>query len=117
MIDKVKRLYQKTAMVKALYQQKEKGDVMKDSYNTINDARDDFMKQCTACGGNWTGMLWSGVREVFPEFYQTFPEGTKVSFPWLAEVITVLLSQRYGFECERTIVDLMRDDNLMNMIM
>ena len=35
MIDKVKRLYQKTAMVKALYQQKEKGDMMKENYDDL----------------------------------------------------------------------------------
>lgn len=89
--------------------------MMKENYDTIDDARNDFMKHCTACGGNWTGMLWSGIREVFPEFYTTFPEHVKVSFPWLAEVITILLSRRYGFYCDRTIIDIMRDDELMNL--
>ncbi len=29
----------------------------------------DFMNQCTACGGNWGGMLLTGIKRVFPDNY------------------------------------------------
>lgn len=30
---------------------------------------DTFMNHCTACGGNWTAMLMTGIKEVAPEVY------------------------------------------------
>ena len=30
----------------------------------------DFMNQCTACGGNWGGMLLTGIKRVFPDNYE-----------------------------------------------
>ena len=29
----------------------------------------DFLNQCTACGGNWGGMLLTGIKKVFPDSY------------------------------------------------
>lgn len=29
----------------------------------------EFLKQCSACGGNWTAMLMTGIKTVFPEHY------------------------------------------------
>jgi hypothetical protein len=34
----------------------------------------EFMKKCTACGGNWAAMVMSGIRDVFPEMYATMPD-------------------------------------------
>lgn len=30
----------------------------------------EFMKNCTACGGNWGAMLLSGIKRVFPDKYE-----------------------------------------------
>ena len=35
---------------------------------------DEFLKSCTACGGNWGGLLLSGIKELFPETYEAIPE-------------------------------------------
>lgn len=29
----------------------------------------EFLTHCTACGGNWTAMLMSGIKTVFPEHF------------------------------------------------
>lgn len=35
---------------------------------------DDFLFHCTACGGNWGGMLLSGVKALYPEVYEAIPD-------------------------------------------
>lgn len=35
---------------------------------------DDFLKHCTACGGNWGGMLLTGLNELYPEVYDAIPD-------------------------------------------
>ena len=35
---------------------------------------DTFMKHCTACGGNWTAMIITGIKEVAPEVYDQMPD-------------------------------------------
>ena len=37
---------------------------------------DTFMKHCTACGGNWTAMIITGIKEVAPEVYDQMPDRT-----------------------------------------
>ena len=34
----------------------------------------DFLKHCTACGGNWTRMLMSGIKALFPEYWEAMPD-------------------------------------------
>ena len=34
----------------------------------------DFLNYCTACGGNWGGMLLSGVRRLYPDVWDAIPE-------------------------------------------
>ena len=29
----------------------------------------EFLSHCTACGGNWTAMLLTGIKKCFPEYY------------------------------------------------
>lgn len=36
--------------------------------------RQEFLNQCSACGGNWTAMIMSGIKEVAPEIYETMPD-------------------------------------------
>lgn len=31
--------------------------------------RSEFLENCTACGGNWTAMLMSGIKKCFPDEY------------------------------------------------
>ena len=31
----------------------------------------EFLNNCTACGGNWVAMLLSGIKRVFPEYYNS----------------------------------------------
>lgn len=33
-----------------------------------------FLTHCTTCGGNWGGLLLSGIRELYPEIYEAIPE-------------------------------------------
>ena len=35
---------------------------------------DEFLSHCTACGGNWGGMLLSGIKELFPDVWELIPE-------------------------------------------
>lgn len=47
----------------------------------FNGSTSDFLKYCTACGGNWGGMFLSGVRALYPEVWDTIPEDMGV-FAW-----------------------------------
>lgn len=33
-----------------------------------------FLKHCTACGGNWGGMLLTGVHKLYPEVWGAIPD-------------------------------------------
>ena len=33
-----------------------------------------FLNYCTACGGNWGGMLLTGVQHFWPEVYDAIPD-------------------------------------------
>lgn len=33
-----------------------------------------FLSFCTACGGNWGGMLLSGIKELYEEIYNLIPD-------------------------------------------
>lgn len=41
----------------------------------------EFLKHCTACGGNWGGMLLTGVQELYPRIYELIPDDMGV-FPF-----------------------------------
>lgn len=34
----------------------------------------EFMEWCTACGGNWGGMLLSGVKKLYPKVWNAIPQ-------------------------------------------
>ena len=45
--------------------------------NTINRFDGDtgeFLKYCSACGGNWGGMLLTGIRDLYPTLYDAIPD-------------------------------------------
>ena len=35
---------------------------------------DEFLKYCSACGGNWGGMLLTGIRRLYPMVWKAIPE-------------------------------------------
>lgn len=36
----------------------------------VNMTQEEFLQQCTSCGGNWGAMLLTGIKAVFPEYYE-----------------------------------------------
>lgn len=40
----------------------------------FNDGSKAFLEHCIACGGNWGGMLLSGIRKLYPEVWDAIPE-------------------------------------------
>lgn len=39
----------------------------------LNMSFDDFLKECTACGGDWGGMLLTGIKRLRPEVWEAIP--------------------------------------------
>lgn len=39
----------------------------------FNGFCDDFLDNCIACGGDWGGMLLSGIRRLYPEVWEAIP--------------------------------------------
>ena len=51
----------------------------------------EFMKHCTACGGNWGGMLCTGIKALFPSVYAALPEKLgRNGFEAFDNLVTVL---------------------------
>ena len=51
---------------------------------------DEFLTHCTACGGNWGGMLLTGINKLYPEVYEVIPDDMGV-FAWYCINITLSL--------------------------
>lgn len=48
-------------------------------------------KYCTCCGGNWGGMLLTGIQELYPDVYDAIPEEMGVfSFVGITSVLNLL---------------------------
>jgi hypothetical protein len=45
----------------------------------------EFLNNCTACGGNWSAMIMSGIRKCFPEYYNKM-ENKAYTFDELYEI-------------------------------
>lgn len=50
----------------------------------------EFTKHCDACGGNWSHMLLTGIKKLYPDFYAIIPNHLSLSFFQLAELLIVL---------------------------
>lgn len=50
-----------------------------------------FLDHCTACGGNWGGMILTGLQELYPEVYDAIPDKMGM-FAWrgICDTITLL---------------------------
>lgn len=55
-----------------------------------NNTFDNFLKECTACGGNWGGMLLTGIRKLWPEVHANIPDEMG-AFAWPCICYTLLL--------------------------
>lgn len=42
--------------------------------NAFEMPQKNFLSHCAACGGNWTGMLCTGIEDISPELYNALPE-------------------------------------------
>lgn len=38
----------------------------------------EFLKHCHTCGGDWTGMLLSGIKEINPEYFDKIPDNQDI---------------------------------------
>ena len=45
-----------------------------ESQKTTPMTMNEFLSHCTACGGNWGGMLLSGINKLYPEVYDAIPD-------------------------------------------
>lgn len=58
---------------------------------SFNGTQDEFLRHCTACGGNWGGMLLTGVRALWPKVYEAIPEHMGVmAFECLCNTLVLL---------------------------
>lgn len=49
-----------------------------------------FLKLCTPCGGNWDGMILSGIRELWPNVWDAIPNDMG-PFPFQCLIKTLIL--------------------------
>lgn len=54
-----------------------------DSVETTPMSTRYFLDHCTACGGNWGGMLLTGIRELYPTVWEAIPDDMG-TFAWNA---------------------------------
>ena len=45
-----------------------------DNAKPFNGNLKEFLTHCTACGGNWGGMLLTGIAELWPEVWNAIPD-------------------------------------------
>lgn len=45
----------------------------------FNDTFKNFLSHCTACGGNWGGMLLTGIKALYPKVWEVIPEDMGVN--------------------------------------
>lgn len=58
-----------------------------DAQHKIPMSFDEFLTHCTACGGNWGGMLLTGIRKFYPEVWEAIPDNM-THFAWNCICIT-----------------------------
>lgn len=57
--------------------------------NPFNGNSKQFLEHCTACGGNWGGMLLTGIHKLYPAVWDAIPDNMGV-FAW-ACICSVLI--------------------------
>ena len=61
----------------------------------FNNDFDAFLDHCTCCGGNWGGMILSGIWKLYPSVWEAIPDNMGV-FPWQCLCQTLILC---GVDC------------------
>lgn len=56
----------------------------------FNDTFKNFLGHCTACGGNWGGMLLTGIKELWPNVWDAIPNDMGV-YAWISLCATLTL--------------------------
>lgn len=56
----------------------------------------DFINECLDCGGNWTKMLMTGIKEVAPKIYESMPD-RGYSFDEICFIVNHLCEDRPHF--------------------
>lgn len=56
----------------------------------------EFLSHCTACGGNWTAMLFTGIKEVAPDLHEALPDRS-YAFDEVAFIVNHLCHDRPHF--------------------
>lgn len=49
-----------------------------------------FLESCTACGGNWGGMLLTGIKRLYPTVWEAIPDNMG-DYAWPCICYTLLL--------------------------
>ena len=59
--------------------------------NKVTMTMKEFLDHCTACGGNWGGMLLTGIKTLWPEVWEAIPDDMGM-FAWrcLCDTLTML---------------------------
>lgn len=51
----------------------------------------EFIKLCTACGGDWGGMLLTGLKDLYPQVWEAIPEDMgELAWAGITTVLTLL---------------------------
>lgn len=56
----------------------------------FNRTFEEFLDYCVACGGNWCGMLLSGLQKLYPSVWEAIPTNMGV-FAWNGICSTLIL--------------------------
>ena len=56
----------------------------------------DFLSGCTACGGAWTAMLFTGMRRLFPEVYDEVPGDVEFSTHNIMEILSKVCNVHFN---------------------
>ena len=50
-------------------------EVIEACFNShVKMSMSDFLKNCSACGGNWGGMFLTGIKRIAPEVWEMIPD-------------------------------------------
>lgn len=58
--------------------------------NPFNGGMKEFLTHCTACGGNWGGMLLTGIKKLYPDVWEAIPKDMGI-FAFTCIAYTLLL--------------------------
>lgn len=62
-----------------------------DATETTPMTYNDFLDHCIACGGNWTAMLLTGIKALYPEVYDAIPDNMgHLAWACLCETLALL---------------------------